>query len=42
MTKPEVEMIRQTDDLMYAAKRSGKDMVKHVEFGLAPTEKRGS
>lgn len=31
------EMIKQADDLMYAAKRSGKDMVKHVEFGLALT-----
>jgi len=32
-----VEMIRQADDLMYVAKHCGKDMVKHVEFGLAST-----
>jgi len=32
-----IEMIRQADGLMYAAKRNGKDMVKHVEIGLAPT-----
>jgi hypothetical protein len=42
MKKLEVEMIKQADDLMYAAKRSGKDMVKHIEFGSAPAEQGGS
>jgi diguanylate cyclase (GGDEF)-like protein len=35
------EMIKQADDLMYAAKRSGKDMAKHVEVGLAPAARGG-
>jgi diguanylate cyclase (GGDEF)-like protein len=36
------EVIKQADDLMYAAKRGGKDMVKHIELGSVPTEQRGS
>jgi diguanylate cyclase (GGDEF)-like protein len=35
------EMIKQADDLMYAAKRNGKDMAKHVEVGLAPAAREG-
>lgn len=34
-------MIRQADDLMYVAKRSGKDMVKHIEIGSAPAAGEG-
>jgi diguanylate cyclase (GGDEF)-like protein len=35
-----IEMIRQADGLMYAAKRNGKDMVKHMEIGLAPAARK--
>jgi PleD family two-component response regulator len=35
------EMIKQADDLMYAAKRDGKDMVKHIEVESAPAVGEG-